>query len=83
MTDFQSVKARTSTRTTKSAVVLYFLLTSLLQNRMLTLIIGIQLERKRENPEPLWTVWPLFWPRFADHCFKFSKVPGYMGRYFK
>ena len=30
--DFQSVKVRTSTRTTKSAVVLYFLLTSILQN---------------------------------------------------
>ena len=29
---FQSVKARTSTRTTKSAVVFYVLLTSLLQN---------------------------------------------------
>ena len=30
--DFQSEKARTSTRSTKSPVILYFLLTSLLQN---------------------------------------------------
>lgn len=30
--DFQSEKAKTSTRTTKSTMVFYFLLTSLLQN---------------------------------------------------
>ena len=32
MNVFESEKARTSTRSTKSPVVLYFLLTSLLQN---------------------------------------------------
>ena len=42
---------------------------------MLILIISVQLERKRENREPLWTVlatFSLFWPRFADHRFKFG-----------
>ena len=40
---------------------------------MLTLIIRIKLERKRENCEPIWTVLAtlsLFWPLFADHRFK-------------
>ena len=42
---------------------------------MLILIISIQLEEKRENREPLWTVLAAFslsWPRFVDQRFKFG-----------
>ena len=51
---------------------------------MLILLISIQLERKRENREPLYTVlatFSSFWPRCADHPFQIwrsecAKVPG-------
>ena len=56
---------------------------------MLTLIFLIWLVRKREKREALLTVlavYSLFWPRFADHRFKFDawsalKVPGYVASF--
>ena len=69
--DFQSGKAKTSTRTTKSAVFFFFFFLMfhwllLYKIHLLIPIISVQLERKRENREPLWTALATF------VCFKFG-----------
>ena len=85
MADFQSVKTRTSKKAASQQWFFMFYWRLFCKIHMLILIISIQLEEKRENREPLWTVlatFSLFWPRFADHrrseC---AKVPGYMSRH--
>ena len=59
--DFQSGKAKTSTRTTKSAVFFFMFYWRLFYKiHMLILIISIQLERKREIVSQSEQLWPLF-----------------------
>ena len=75
--DFQIEKARASTRSTTSPVVLYFLLTSLLQNPYADTNNFYIFKAKKcktwatlNSFDRFFFFW--FWPRFADNRFKFG-----------
>ena len=73
--DFQSVKPELLQGLQSQQWFLMFYWRLFYKIHMLILLISIQLERKRENREPLYTVlatFSSFWPRCADHRFKFG-----------